>query len=91
MHSINNTIEKLKNRIAGLYSDYKDRILTLEEYHDMKERFSKDRDELENEALRIENQICKLESSGDTFIEPVQKYIQFKDYFTLDRNFIYLN
>ena len=86
LYSVNQTIEKLKNRIAGLYSDYKDEILTLEEYHDMKERFSKDKDELVNEVQRIETQICELESSGDTFIEPVQKYIQFKDYFSLDRN-----
>ncbi len=52
----------------------------------MKERFSKDKIDLENETQRIKRQIGKLEKSGNTYIEPIQKYMQFKHYFTLDRN-----
>lgn len=52
----------------------------------MKYKFTKDKIELEDEVQRIENQINNLENFDGTYIEEVQKYMQFKDVVTINKN-----
>ena len=51
LYTTTQSIQKLSKRITGLYSDYKDEIISLAEYKNMKEKFTGDKDRLESQQV----------------------------------------
>lgn len=79
------SIQKLNERISGLYGDYKDGIISLAEYKDMKAWFMDDKARIEIQQTSIREQIRTLETTGDTPCEAVQHYMRFRDIADIDR------
>ncbi len=87
LHYVNTqSIQKLNERISGLYGDYKDEIISLAEYKDMKARFTDDKARIETQQASIQEQIRTLETTDDTPYEAVQHYMRFKDIADIDRS-----
>jgi DNA invertase Pin-like site-specific DNA recombinase len=86
LYSNTQAIQRLSKRISGLYSDYKDEIISLTEYKEMKKKFTDDKDRLEAQQDNIRKQIRMLETTGDVPCEAVQHYMQFKDISNINRN-----
>ena len=84
--TIEQSIKKLSNRISGLYSDYKDEIITLSEYKDMKEKFTSEKEKLESENYNIRDNIKALESNGSTTCTAVEHYLRFRDITDINRH-----
>ena len=82
-------IQKLSKRISGLYSDYKDEIISLTEYKEMKKKFTDDKERLEAQQDSIRKQIHMLETTGDVPCEAVQHYMRFKDISDINRNVLF--
>jgi DNA invertase Pin-like site-specific DNA recombinase len=80
------SIQKLSERISGLYGDYKDEIISLNEYKDMKARFADDKACLETQQASIREQIRSLETTGDVPCEAVRHYMRFRDIADIDRS-----
>ncbi len=59
------SIQKLNERISGLYGDYKDEIISLSEYKDMKARFTDDKARIETQQASIREQVRSPETTGD--------------------------
>ncbi len=80
------SIQKLNERISGLYGDYKDEIISLSEYKDMKARFTDDKARIETQQASIREQIRSLETTGDAPCEAVRHYMRFSDIADIDRS-----
>lgn len=80
------SIQKLNERISGLYGDYKDEIISLTEYKDMKARFADDKARIETQQVSIREQIRSLETTGDVPCEAVRHYMRFSDIADIDRS-----
>ena len=86
LYTTTQSIQKLSKRITGLYADYKDEIISLAEYKDMKEKFTDDKGRLENQQDSIRDQMLMLETTGNAPCEAVQHYMRFRDITDINRN-----
>ena len=80
------SINKLTERITGLYTDYKDGIIILSEYKDMKRKFSENKNELQEQTQTIQENILMLETECNSPNDAVREYMEFKDIADIDRN-----
>lgn len=86
LFSAKQSINKLTERVTGLYADYKDGILNLSEYKDMKRKFSENKNELQEQTHIIQENIIMLETECNSPNKAVKQYMEFKDIADIDRN-----
>jgi len=86
LYKLEQTITKYNTRITGLYSDYKDDIITLAEYKDMKEYFTVEKEEYENQHDNIKRNISVLETGEADYSEGIKNCLSFKGIKDINRH-----
>jgi len=81
-------IKKITKLLEGLYTDYKEEIIYLSEYKDMKISFERRRDNLTSKADMISQQISHLESDGNMQSEDIEKYLSYEGIVQIDRKIL---
>ena len=86
LYKLEQTITKYNTRITGLYSDYKDEVITLAEYKDMKEYFSVKKVEHENQRDSIKRNIKAFETGEIDYSEGIKNCFSFKGIKDINRH-----
>ena len=86
LYKLKQTIAKYSTRITGLYSDYKDDVISLTEYKDMKEYFSEKKTEYECQYDSIKKKIVALESGEIDYSECIKNCLNFKGIKDINRH-----
>ena len=86
LYTTTQSVQKLGERITGLYADYKEEIISLAEYKEMKKKFTDDKDVFESQQDSIRDQMRMLETTGNAPCEAVQHYMGFRDITDINRN-----
>ena len=81
-------IKKTSKLLEGLYSDYKDEIISMSEYKDMKMSFESRRDNVISKIDVINQQIIQLESDGNIQNENIEKYLSYESIVQIDRKIL---
>lgn len=88
IYRINVEIEKAEKIKAGLYSDYKLDIISLDDYKGMKKRFGDKVILLNRKAIEVEEQINSINSNSGLNSKAVNIFKQYKGIDKLDRETI---
>ena len=78
-------IKRTSKLLEGLYADYKEEIISLSEYKDMKISFESRRDKLVSKTEMLNKQMIQLESDGNIQSKDVEKYLSYESIVQIDR------
>ena len=87
-YKVNTEIKKTTKLLEGLYADYKEEIISLSEYKDMKVSFESRRDDLINNVGKISKQISQLETDGNMHSDNIEKYLSYESIVQIDRKIL---
>ena len=87
-YKVSEEIKKTSKLLEGLYSDYKEEIISLSEYKDMKVSFEIRYDNLVLRTDLISKQISQLESDGNMHSENIEKYLSYESIVEIDRKIL---
>lgn len=87
-YKVREETKKTSKLLEGLYADYKEEIISLSEYKDMKLSFEIRRDNLMSKTGRISQQISQLESDGNIQSENIERYLSYEGIIQIDRKIL---
>ncbi len=87
-YKISAEIKKTSKLLEGLYADYKEEIISLSEYRDMKISFECKRDSLISKIEIVNKQISQIKSDGNLQNSDVEKYLTYEGIIWIDRKIL---
>jgi site-specific DNA recombinase len=87
-YKVSEKLKKTNKLLEGLYSDYKEEIISLSEYKDMKKSFENRHDELIFKKATINDQMLQLKSEGNLQSKDIENYLSYEGITQIDRNIL---